>query len=431
MNRTNKSNALNIKSTRVFQLLTESLNRICVFQGSARAGKTYNIILWYVVKLLGENNKVFTIVRDSLPSIKGSVLRDFIDVLNALGIYKEANHNKTESTYMIGTNLVEFVSADQPHRIRGRKRDYLFINEASELEYDAWVQLNLRTTGKVVLDYNPSMADHWIYSVVLTRDDIDFHIVTYKDNPFLDQSVIDEIEKLQYVDEDYWKVYGLGERGSGRELIFTHWKVCDQLPPGDYFYGCDFGFNHKTALIRCIIQDEAVYADEVVYESRLTTTDLAKTMKGLQIDTHTPIYYDYADPRSAEELTRHGFYMIPCATKDVKQSIMAVKGKPLFVTKDSINLIKELKNYSWKKDKTGMILDQPVKFLDDAIDALRYAVSTNVSAFVFRPVACGADEPEKFIAGEGRTFRLSKWEEQQQADLERREKMNQWKNLNQ
>jgi phage terminase, large subunit, PBSX family len=382
MSRTNKNTALNIQSTRVFELLTNSENPIVAFQGSARAGKTYNIILWFVVKLLGENNKVFTIVRDSLPSIKGSVLRDFIDVLNALGIYKESNHNKTEATYMIGTNLVEFVSADQPHRIRGRKRDYLFINEASELDYDAWMQLNFRTTGKVVLDYNPSMVDHWIYTHVIDRPDVDFHIVTYKDNPFLEQRVIDEIERLKDADEEYWKVYGLGERGSGRELIFTHWKICEQMPAGDYFYGCDFGFNHKTALIRCTIQDEAVYAEELVYESRLTTTDLANTMKGLQIDSHTPIYYDYADPRSAEELSRHGFYMQPCATKDVKQSIMSIKAKPLFVTRSSSNLIKELKNYSWKKDKTGMILDEPVKYLDDAVDALRYAVSTNNGAVI-------------------------------------------------
>lgn len=379
---------LNIQTTRVFDILNESNHRIVALQGSARAGKTYNILLWYVVKLLGEQGKVLTIVRDSLPSIKGSVLRDFIDVLNALSLYSEANHNKTEATYMLGSNLIEFVSADQPHRIRGRKRDYLFINEASELEYDAWVQLNLRTTGKVVIDYNPSMvADHWIWSFVLTRDDIDFHIITYKDNPFLDQSVISEIEKLQYVDEDYWRVYGLGQRGMGRELIFNHWKICEQMPDAGYFYGCDLGFNHPTALIKCCVIDEVVYADEMVYQSRLTTTDLAKTMAGLQIDKFCPIYYDYADPRSAEELSRHGYNMQPCAAKDVKQSIMAVKSKPLFITSRSVNLIKELKNYSWKKDKTGMILDEPVKYLDDAVDALRYAVSTNNGAFVFAPVA--------------------------------------------
>lgn len=368
---------LNIQTTKVFQLLTNSKNRIVVFQGSARAGKTFNIILWLVVKLLGEQGKVLSIVRDSLPSIKGSVLRDFIDVMEALGLYSEANHNKTEATYLLGTNLIEFISADQPHRIRGRKRDYLFINEASEIDYDAWVQLNLRTTGKVILDYNPSMTDHWVYSFVLTREDVDFSIVTYRDNPFLDQSVIDEIEKLQFVDEDYWKVYGLGERGAGRELIFNHWKVCDELPDAGYFYGCDLGFNHPTALIRCCIVDDMVYADEIVYESRLTTTDLAKTMAGLQVDKHSPIYYDYADPRSAEELSRHGYNMQPCAAKDVKASIMVVKSKPLFVTSRSVNLIKELKNYSWKKDKTGMIMDEPVKYLDDAVDALRYAISTN------------------------------------------------------
>lgn len=377
---------MNLQTTVVFQYLQESNKRIVALQGGTRSGKTVNTLLWFVTRLLKEQNKVFTIVRDSLPSLKGSVLRDFIDLLNRLGLYSEDSHNKTENTYMLGTNLIEFVSCDQPHKIRGRKRNYLFCNEATELSYDSWVQLVFRTEERIVLDYNPSEVDHWIYDQVLTRDDIDFFITTYKDNPFLPAALVAEIERLQHADADYWKIYGLGERGSGRELIFTHMKIVDEMPEGSYFYGCDFGFNHKTALVKCALVNDEVYAEEIVYQSRLTTTDLAQVMKGLRIDNYTPIYYDYADPRSAEELTRHGFYMQPCASKDVKQSIMAVKSKPLNVTKGSHNLIKEIKNYSWKKDKTGLILDEPVKYLDDAVDALRYAISTQATAFIFKPV---------------------------------------------
>lgn len=378
---------MNLQTTVVYQRLQDSNKRIVVMQGGTRSGKTYNIMLWFIIRLLNESGKVLTIVRDSLPSLKGSVLRDFLDIMVKLSIYDERCHNKTENTYMLGTNLIEFVSCDQPHKIRGRKRNYLFCNEATELSYDSWLQLIFRTEEMTVIDYNPSEVDHWIYDQVLSRDDIDFFITTYKDNPFLPDDLIKEIERLQYADQDYWKIYGLGERGSGREIIFNHWGLCDELPEGEYFYGCDLGFNHKTAIIRCVNVDEEIYADEVVYQSGLTTTDLITTLKGLKIPYHEPIYYDYSDPRSAEELTRYNFNMIPCASKNVRESIMAIKGRPLHITRRSANLIKELKNYSWKKDKTGKILDEPVKYLDDAIDALRYAVSTDSGAFKFRPVA--------------------------------------------
>jgi len=378
---------MNIQTTVIFNRLEESSKRIVVMQGGARAGKTVQALLWFIVRLMKEENKVLTIVRDSLPSLKGSVMRDFIDILTRLGVYSENNHNKTENTYMLNSNLIEFVSCDQPHKIRGRKRHYLFCNEATEISYDSWLQLVFRTEGRIVIDYNPSEVDHWIYEQVLNRDDIDFFITTYKDNPFLPEELVKEIERLQYADEDYWKIYGLGERGSGRELIFNHQRICKEMPEGDEYYGLDLGFNHKTALVRCINQGDDVYAQERIYQSGLTTTDLAKIMKGLKIGGHIPIYYDYSDPRSAEELSRHGFNMIPCASKDVKQSIMAIKGRPLYVTEDSANLIKELKNYSWKKDKSGMILDEPIKYYDDLVDALRYAISTDTGAFKFQPVA--------------------------------------------
>lgn len=370
---------LNLQTTIVYHYLEQSTKRIIVLQGGTRSGKTQNTMMWFIVRMLRENNKILTVVRDSLPSLKGSVIRDFVDIMLRLGIYSEDCHNKTENTYTLGTNLIEFVSCDQPHKIRGRKRNYLFANEATELSYDSWLQLVFRTEERIVIDYNPSEIDSYIYDHILPRNDVDFFITTYLDNPFLSPDLVAEIERLKDADPDYWRIYGEGQRGSGREIIFTHYKIVNELPIGDYFYGCDLGFNHKTALIKCVDCDGEIFAKETVYQSRLTTTDLSGIMKGLQIDTYVPIYFDYADPRSAEQLSRDGFNMIPCAAKNVRESIMAVKSKPLSITSDSVNLIKELKNYSWKKDKTGMILDEPVKYMDDAIDALRYAVSTRIA----------------------------------------------------
>lgn len=186
-----------IQSTVVFRLLANSKKRIVALQGGARSGKTYNVLVYFISRLLQENGKVLTIVRDSLPSIKGSVLRDFIDILTRLGIYDEMKHNKTENVYDLNGNIVEFVSADQPHKIRGRKRDYLFVNEANEISYDAWLQLAFRTEKMIVVDYNPSESESYLWDHVLTRDDVDFHITTYRDNPFLPEELVAEISLVR------------------------------------------------------------------------------------------------------------------------------------------------------------------------------------------------------------------------------------------
>ena len=176
---------MNVTTNVVFEVLQNSQKRISIMQGGTRSGKTYNVITWFIVKLLQEKGKTLTICRSSLPSIKGSVMRDFVEILSKYGLYSEEKHNKTDNIYFLGGNVVEFVSTDQPQKIRGRKRNYLFINEANEVNYESWMQLSLRTTEKIVIDYNPSDYYSWIYDKVVPREDADFTITTYKDNPFL------------------------------------------------------------------------------------------------------------------------------------------------------------------------------------------------------------------------------------------------------
>lgn len=365
-----------IKTNKVFDILSDSRKRITVMQGGTRSGKTYNIILYFIVKLLGETGQTLSVVRNSLPSLKGSVMRDFFDILLKMNLYDEGNHNKTESTYLLNGNLIEFVSVDQPQKIRGRRRDYLFINEANELNYEAWMQLVFRTEKKIVLDYNPSDEYHWIYESVITRDDADFHITTYKDNPFLPKELIDEIERLQEADENYWKVYGLGQRGTSSETIYTHWQMCKELPlRGEIFYGQDFGYNVASALVRIEYYEGAYYAEEVIYEPKLTTNDLIEKYKLLGISKTAEIFCDAAEPKTIEELCRSGYNAKP-ADKDVTEGIRKVKGSKLYICSDSVNLTKEIRSYKWKTDKEGRVLDEPVKFNDHALDALRYAVFT-------------------------------------------------------
>lgn len=366
---------LKIQTNKVFEILQQSQKRISVMQGGSRSGKTYNIILFFIIKLLQERGNTLSIVRQSMPSIKGSVLRDFVEILLKMGIYSEDNHNKTEQTYNLNGNLVEFVSVDQPHKIRGRKRQYLFMNEVTEMSYEAWVQLSMRTEKKIVVDYNPSDEYHWIFDKVITRDDADFHITTYRDNPFLPKDVIDEIERLKDADENYWLIYGLGQKGNMNDTIYTHFGYYSEDVQGETVYGLDFGYNNPSAMVKCVFSDGAVYVEEILYETKLTTNDLVEKIKALNISPYDEIFCDAAEPKTIEELCRCGLNAKP-ADKDVREGIRKVKSTRLFVHQNSTNLIKELKNYKWKTDKNGKKLDEPVKFNDHLVDSARYSIYT-------------------------------------------------------
>jgi phage terminase large subunit len=187
--------------------------KIQVHQGGTRSGKTYSI-LTALIELCHRNENsgaVITIARKTFPAIRASCMRDFFEILEREDIYNVELHNKSEATYILFGNLVEFISVDQPQKVRGRKRDILFVNEANELTLEDWRQLMLRTTGRAIIDYNPSDEFHWIYDHVLTRDDHEFFRTTYKDNPFLPEATVAEIERLKEADPDYWRVYRLLE----------------------------------------------------------------------------------------------------------------------------------------------------------------------------------------------------------------------------
>ena len=211
-------------------------------------------------------------------------MRDFFEILNKEGAYNVELHNKSEGTYQLWGNLVEFISVDQPQKVRGRKREILFINEANELSLEDWRQLMLRTTERTIIDFNPSDEFHWIYEQVIPREDADFFQTTYKDNPFLPQSVVMEIERFKDVDENFWRVYGLGERGASQATIFTHWKEIDQIP-NEYKLlttGLDFGYtNDPTAVVRIYTDGHGFAVDEICYATRLTNSDIAKMLSSV------------------------------------------------------------------------------------------------------------------------------------------------------
>ena len=371
-----------IDTTNVFHKAYKSSTRITCLQGGTRSSKTYSLCQLFIVKALRETGKVFTICRKTLPALKGTAYRDIINLLKELDLYREENHNKSELSYILGNNnLLEFISIDQSQKIRGRKRDYLWLNEANEFTYEDYQQLILRTTGKVYLDYNPSDPYSWIYDKVMTRDDCTFIKSTYKANPFLDKDTIAEIERLKDIDPDYWRVYGMGEIGSIQTMIFRNFQLVDEVQGRLVGYGLDFGFtNSPTALVAVYQSDDNLYIKEMLYEKRLTNTDLANKMKEFRIDRQSEIIGDSAEPKSIEEIYRQGFNIKPAKKgAGIHLGIDIMRRYKLHITKDSLNAIKEFRGYKWATDKNGDVLNTPVKVNDHLIDATRYLCLNKLS----------------------------------------------------
>ena len=372
-----------IQTNKVYNHLKRSDKKIVVEQGGTRSGKTYNILLWVIFYYsTTESNKTITICRKTFPSLRASVMRDFFEILRANDLYNEAYHNRSSHEYYLNGNLVEFISLDQPQKIRGRKRDLLYINEANELTYEDWQQLILRTEGRAILDYNPSDAFHWIYDKVVTRDDCEFHQTTYLDNPFLDSSIRNEIERLRDTDSDYWRIYGLGERGMSRATIFQYGQADIPSDATLLCHGMDFGYtNDPTALVAVYKSGDNLYVDELIYRTGMTNPDISNVLASLGLDRRTEIYADSAEPKSIEELHRMGWNVKPTqkGADSVIVGIDVLKRHKLFVTPRSSNLIKELQNYKWVEDKNGNLLNKPIDAFNHAIDALRYATYNKLS----------------------------------------------------
>jgi len=367
-----------IKVSVVFEKNYNATTKIVVNQGGSRSGKTFSILqLLILVKAFEGTDMVFSIVRKSMPALKASAMRDFFEIMKANDMYDERNHNKTENTYLLNGNLFEFMSLDQPQKKRGAKRAYLFINEANELNLEDWVQLSLRTEKQIYLDFNPSMEEHWIYDVVIPRKDCTFIHSTYLDNlQFLPAELVREIENLKQVDENYWRIYGLGEIGQIKGLVFTNWEIVDEYPSECKWisYGLDFGFsNDPSALVKVGMNGGELYIDELIYSRGLTNPDICKWMNQLGITKADEIIADN-QPKCIYEIRQEGFNIKPTfkGPDSILTGIDILKRYRMKVTKRSVNLIRELKNYKWKEDAAGNPLNVPVDRFNHAIDALRY-----------------------------------------------------------
>jgi phage terminase large subunit len=379
---------MNISTTKVFQDLLESDKRINVFQGSSRASKTFNILIFFVYKLLQEENKVLSIVRKTGPALKGSVLRDLKEVLLMFDIYKPDDWHAGDAYYKIGSNMIEWFSIDDETKVRGRKRDYLFINEATEVSYDEYIQLVLRTAGLIVIDLNPSLWRSWIYDLE-GQPDVNYVITTYKDNPFLPEVQVKEIEKLQHRDQNLWRVFGLGQRGLPTKMVISHHQKYLTLPEGSKLlgYGIDWGYSDPSTLIRVYKKDDSIYCEELLYMKNITIPDFIYKIKDLGINLKDDFICDSSNPQSIEELRRQGINAKPVKKNSILHGIDLIKRSNFFIHENSLNLETELLNYVWKTDKNGNNLDEPVDASNHLIDPLRYVLEMkmyrNTGTFVY------------------------------------------------
>jgi len=358
--------------------------RVVANQGSTRSGKTYSICQLLALLIAHNEVKSISIVSPSLPHLKRGARRDFLQILEDAGIYSDEQFNKTDNVYHFPNgSYVEFFGVDEPGKVRGPGRDILFVNEANLIPFPVYKQLALRTKEIIFIDFNPVDEMNWVYDVADAEGNLMIHS-TYLNNPFLPKEQVQEIESLRLADENMWNVFGLGLRGKTSELVYTHWKTCEELPlRGEVFMGCDFGYNVPTALVLCELYEERIYVKELLYENRLTTNDLVERFKDIGVSKTIEIYCDNAEPKTIEELKRAGYNAWE-ADKDVTEGIRKVKSYPLFITNDSTSVLKEIKGYKWRTDASGKPIkdkdkDEPVKFNDHSMDAMRYAIFTRLA----------------------------------------------------
>jgi len=357
--------------------------RVRIVQGGTSSSKTFSILPLLITHAMQTPYTEISVVSESIPHLKRGAVKDFVNIMVMTGNYRDAQFNKSDLKYkFLNGSFIEFFSADQPDKLRGARRHVLFVNECNNIDFESYNQLSIRTRDFIYLDYNPTQ-EFWAHTELINDPDSDFVILTYKDNEALDAAIVKEIEKAKEKAktskywENWWRVYGLGQVGSLDGVIFSNWSTIDQVPANAKLigYGMDFGFtNDPTTLVGVYQYDDSLIVDEKIYRQGMLNSDIIREMSRLGINKSDKIYADSAEPKSIEEIYRSGFNIKPVlkGADSIKFGIQILQEYKLFVTKESTNLIKELRSYTWDKDKTGKSLNTPIDDYNHAIDALRY-----------------------------------------------------------
>lgn len=361
--------------TTATEKLLKLRKRIRGVSGGTSASKTISILLWLIDYAQSTKSpELISVVSESFPHLRRGVVRDFQSIMEAQGYWKENSWNKTEFTYSFETgSKLEFFSADQPDKVRGPRRDVLFINEANNIPYATYDQLEVRTKKVVWLDWNP-VQEFWWYTQVAPNNDVDFVTLTYKDNEALDSAIVASIESRKH-NTQWWKVYGEGQLGEAEGRVYKDWQILDAVPHEARLerYGLDFGYtNDPTALIAIYYYNGGYILDEVIYQRGLSNKQIADVI----VTQPTAIVIaDSAEPKSIDEIRSYGIAIVPVdkGKDSVNQGIQYVQGQRISVTKRSTSLIKEYRNYLWQTDRDGKVMNVPIDIFNHGLDAVRYA----------------------------------------------------------
>lgn len=371
---------ITINTTQTFDNLLSAKKRITHHVGGTRSGKTYAILQYLIVKALQEPQNI-TVVRRTVPSLKRSVIKDFKEIMLDLEIWSSESYNISDRVYSFSNgSLLSFVNTDDAEKLRGVKSDILFIDEASEQHEESYFQLSIRTSGEIILAYNPTVSP---YHFLRSMDDVQIFNTTYKDNPYLPIQMVKEIEALEKKNPKYWKIYGLGEYTVNDKAVFQNFQILEDFPIHELLgFGLDFGFSQDpTALVAVHRHHDMLYVRELMYDRGLTTNEIVRKLKDLNIDKTAEIWADSAEPRLIEEIYRSGFNIKPVkkGPDSIRFGISVLQNFGLVVDKASTHLIDELYGYEYITDKNGIVLDKPQDFNNHLIDALRYFAMSRLS----------------------------------------------------
>ena len=367
------------QTTAVRKLLSLS-KRIRGIAGGTSASKTISIIQILIHQAQTDTTPTLTsITSESVPHLKRGAMRDFLNIMQDHHYFKDANWNRSDFTYTFETgSKIEFFSLDMPHKVRGPRRDRLFINEANNIPVETFEQLEVRTKREIWLDWNPT-REFWFYTDYKDKPNVDFMILTYKDNEALDKNIVESIESRRD-NKSWWQVYGEGQLGEVEGKIYTNWKLDVDLPHEARLErrGLDFGYAHDPACLVDIYYYNGGYiVDELLFRVGMKNRQIADVILN-QPDPNVLTVADSAEPKSIEEMQEYGVNIIGAnkGPGSVSQGIQWVQSQQVSVTRRSKNIRDAYKNYMWKTDRDGNILTEPDHYMSDAMDAIRYGLET-------------------------------------------------------
>ncbi|MEI4745891.1 PBSX family phage terminase large subunit [Rhodococcus erythropolis] len=365
-----------LRQTTALTKISSLRRRLRIIQGGTSASKTFSILAYLIHVAQSNPNFVISVVSESLPHLKLGAIRDFKNIMKWQKYWDEAAWSKGEFVYTFpnGT-IIEFFSVDSS-KAHGPRRDILFLNECNNVTYEIYTQLETRTRRVIILDFNPT-SSFWVHEEVMPFNQHDFLKLTYMDNEALEPAIVKSIESRRH-NKNYWRVYGLGEVGVLEGVVYPDWLQIDEIPVEARLArrGLDFGYtNHPTGLVDVYEWNDAFILDEQLYRTGMKNPQIATFIQGLS-EPDALVVADSAEPKSIDDIADHGLTIVGAekGADSIRNGIDTLQFQKVYMTRRSVNLIKEQRNYTWKTDRTGKPLNVPVDLWNHLLDAARYAM---------------------------------------------------------